>query len=118
LITVCPAAAAVGGVVHVTIENCTTVDPAAGLSEVAAASLSFLGPESWLGTNGGGGANVRFSPAIGSAQATATFVVPATYIGGNKTGGIYPKEKTTPGTDYTFATDPAGECTIHFTVTG
>ena len=107
-----------GGIVHVTFKNCATVDPAAGLPEMAAASLSFLGPESWLGTNGGGGANVRFSPAIGSTQATATFAIPATYTGGNTTGGAYPKDKTTPGTDYTFATDPAGECTIHFTVTG
>jgi hypothetical protein len=117
-ITVCPAAAPVGAVVHITIKDCTTVDPAAGLPEMAAASLSFLGPNSWLGTNGGGGANVPFSPRTGSTQATAAFTIPATYTGGNENGGAYPTLKTTPGTDYTFTTDPAGECTIHFTVTG
>lgn len=117
-ITICPAAAPVGAVVHITIKNCTTVDPAAGLPELAAASLAFLGPNSWLGTNGGGGANVPFSPRTGSTQATAAFTIPATYTGGNENGGAYPTLKTTPGTDYTFTTDPAGECTIHFTVTG
>ena len=85
---------------------------------MAAASLAFLGPNSWLGTNGGGGANVPFSPRTGSTQATAAFTIPATYTGGNENGGAYPTLKTTPGTDYTFTTDPAGECTIHFTVTG
>ena len=25
---------------------------------------------------------------------------------------------TKPGTDYTFTTDPAGGCTVHFTVAG
>jgi hypothetical protein len=117
-ITICPAAAPVGAVVHITIKNCTTVDPAAGLPEMAAASLSFLGPNSWLGTNGGGGANVPFSPRTGSTQATAAFTIPATYTGGNENGGAYPTLKTKPGTNYTFTTDPAGECTIHFTVTG
>jgi hypothetical protein len=117
-ITICPAAAPVGAVVHITIKDCTTVDPAAGLPEMAAASLSFLGPNSWLGTNGGGGANVPFSPRTGSTQATAAFTIPATYTGGNENGGAYPTLKTTPGTNYTFTTDPAGECTIHFTVTG
>ena len=93
------------------------MDPSAGLPETAAAGLFFLGPDSWLGTNGGGGANVPFSPRVGSTQATATFTIPATYTGGNENGGAYPTLKTTPGTGYVFATDPAGECTIHFTVT-
>lgn len=84
---------------------------------MAAASLSFLGPNSWLGTDGGGDANVAFSPRTGSTQATVAFTIPAAYTGGNENGGAYPTLKTTPGTDYTFTTDPAGECTIHFTVT-
>lgn len=116
-ITVCPAAAPVGAVVHVTIKGCTLVDPAAGLPEMAAVDLDFLGPASWLGTDGGGGANVSFSPRTGSTQATATFTIPATYTGGNENGGAYPTLKTTPGTGYSFETDPAGECNIHFTVT-
>ncbi|WP_169739902.1 hypothetical protein [Actinospica robiniae] len=116
-ITVCPAAAPVGAVVHLTIKGCARVDPAEGLPKMAAASVSFLGPGSWLGTNGGGGANVPFTPRTGSTQATATFTVPATYRGGNAKGGAYPTEKTKPGTDYTFSTDPSGWCNVHFTVT-
>lgn len=115
-ITVCPASAPVGGVVHITIKGCTMVNPAAGLPETAAAGLFFLGPDSWLGTNGGGGANVPFSPRTGSTRATATFTIPATYTGGNEHGGPYPTLRTTPGTGYEFATDPAGECMVHFTV--
>jgi hypothetical protein len=104
--------------VHVTIKNCAPVNPSAGLPEVAAASLSFLGPKSWLGTDGGGGANVPFTPRTGTTQATATFTIPATYTGGNENGGPYPTVKTTPGTSYVFTTEPAGECSVHFTVTG
>jgi len=115
-ITVCPASAPVGAVVHIAIKGCTTVDPAAGLPKMAAASLSFLGPDSWLGTDGGG-VNVPFSPKTGSTEATAAFTIPATYTGGNENGGAYPTLKTKPGTTYDFTTDPAGQCSIHFTVT-
>lgn len=115
-ITVCPAAAPVGGVVQITIQGCAPVDPSADLPEVAAADLQFLGPQSWLGTGGGGGAHVPFSPPTGSTKATATFTIPATYTGGNETSANYPTLTTTPGTDYTFTTDPAGECNVPFTV--
>lgn len=107
-----------GATVHVTIKGCATVNPAAGLPKVAAAALFFLGPNSWLGTDGGGGANVPFSPRAGTTQASATFTIPATYTGGNEKGFPYPTLRTTPGTGFEFATDPAGECTVHFTVTG
>lgn len=116
-ITVCPDATPVGGVVHVTIDNCATTDLGGPQPDIAAAELNFLGPGSWLGTNGGGGALVRFTPAQGSVRATAAFTIPATYQGGNE-NGPYPTVKTKPGTGYTFTTDPAGGCTIHFTVTG
>lgn len=115
-ITVCPAAASVGAVVHVTVKGCAQVDPAAGLPESAAAGVFFLGPKSWLGT-GGGGINVPFSPHTGSIRATAAFTIPATYVGGSESGGPYPILATKPGPGYEFATDPAGLCTIHFTVT-
>lgn len=112
-ITVCPAAGPVGSVVHVTIKGCAPVG--AGLPDVPAAGLFFLGPGSWLGTDGGGGANVPYSPRTGS-EATATFTVPATYTGGNQ-DGPYPTLTVTPGTGYEFITDPAGRCRIPFTVT-
>jgi hypothetical protein len=114
---VCPDAAPVGGVVHVTVKGCASVDPAAGLPELAAAALFFLGPDSWLGTDGGGGANVPLYPRTGSTEATATFTIPATYTGGNEKGGPYPTLTVTPGTHYNFVTDPAGECNVPFTVT-
>jgi hypothetical protein len=102
--------------VHITIKGCAPVDPTAGLPKTAAADLHFLGPGSWLGTDGGGGANVPFSPLTGSTEAAATFTVPATYVGGIEKPGPYPILSTSPGS-YVFATDPAGICTIHFTVT-
>lgn len=111
-ITVCPDAAPVGAVVHVTITGCAPTGP--GLPDVPAASLSFLGPDSWLGTNGGGGVNVKFAPQTGH-EATATFTIPATYTGGNE-NGPYPTLTTKPGRGYEFVTDPAGECGVHFTV--
>jgi hypothetical protein len=115
LITVCPGAAPVGAVVHLTIKNC-----GGGLPDVAAADLHFLGPASWLGTDGGGGATVPFAPRSGSTEATATFTIPATYTGGNEnlsSDSAYPTVETTPGTGYTFTTNPAGGCNVDFTVT-
>ena len=110
-ITVCPDAAPVGGVVHVTVKGCAPAAPAA--------ALVFLGPGSWLGTDGGGGANVTFYPRTGSAEAAATFTIPATYTGGNENekGGNYPTLTVKPGTSYDFVTDPAGGCNVPFTVT-
>lgn len=111
-ITVCPDAAPVGGVVHVTIAGCAPTG--SGLPDLPAAALAFLGPESWLGSNGGGGANVNFAPRTGH-EATATFTIPATYKGGNE-NGPYPTLTTKPGSGYRFITDPAGECSVPFTV--
>jgi hypothetical protein len=108
-ITVCPDQAPVGGTVHITIKGC------AGSEDFPAAGLYFLGPDSWLGTDGGGGKNVPYSPETGSREATAAFVIPASYTGGNE-NGPYPTLLTRPGR-YVFITDPAGECYVPFTVT-
>jgi hypothetical protein len=107
-ITVCPDAAPVGAAVHVTIAGCAPTS-----SDQPAAALFFLGPDSWLGTDGGGN-NVNFAPQTGY-RATATFTIPATNTGGNE-NGPYPTLTTKPGHGYEFATDPAGECSVHFTV--
>jgi hypothetical protein len=109
-ITVCPDQAPLGSTVQITIKGC------AGSEDLPAAGLFFLGPNSWLGTNGGGGRNVPYSPVTRSREATATFVIPATYTGGNEKGGSYPTLPTRPGR-YAFVTDPAGECNVPFTVT-
>lgn len=109
-ITVCPDQAPVGGTVHITIKGC------AGSEDFPAAGLYFIGPDSWIGTDGGGGKNVPYSPETGSREATATFVIPASYTGGNEKGGPYPTLLTQPGR-YVFVTDPAGECNVPFTVT-
>jgi hypothetical protein len=111
---VCPDADPVGSVVHVTIKGCAPTG--SGLPDLPAADLHFLGPKSWLGTNGGGGVNVPFSPTTGF-EATATFTIPATYTGSEE-NGTYPAVPVTPGTRYAFMTDPAGECSVPFTVTG
>jgi hypothetical protein len=58
---------------------------------------------------------VPYSPQTGP-QATATSTIPATYTGGNQ-HGPYPTPPVTPGTRYQFATDPAEECNVAFTVT-
>ncbi len=99
--------------VQVTIAGCAPTGP--GLPDVPAAALFFLGPGSWLGTDGGGGAPVNFAPQTGD-KATATFTIPATYTGGNENGPPYPTLATEPGSEYVFVTDPAGECNVHFTV--
>jgi hypothetical protein len=91
-ITVCPDAAPAGAVVHVTIAGCAPTGP--GLPDLPAAGLFFLGPDSWLGTNGAGGAYVRFAPQTGHL-ATATFTIPATYTGGNQ-NGPYPRWPRNP----------------------
>jgi hypothetical protein len=109
-IMVCPDEAPIDATVQVTIKGCT------GSLDRPAADLAFLWPKSWLGTGGGGGKNVPFSPATGSKEATPTFVIPATYTGGNEKPGPYPMLPTRPGS-YNFVTDPAGACNIPFTVT-
>jgi hypothetical protein len=58
---------------------------------------------------------VPYSPQTGH-HATATSTIPATYTGGNQ-HGAYPTLPVTPGAGYQFATDPAGECNVAFTVT-
>lgn len=114
-ITVCPASAPVGEAVRITIKGCIRFDRFTGLPEMPASDLFFLGPNSWQGADGGG-IEVPFSPRVGSVEASATFTVPPTYVGGDKKGAPYPTLKTEPGTGYEFATDPAGACKVHFTV--
>ena len=72
-ITVCPGRAPVGAVVHITLQGC-------GTPSQAASALVFLGPSSFIGS-GGGGDDVPFKP-VGGDRATATFKIPATYVGG------------------------------------
>jgi hypothetical protein len=115
-ITVCPASAPVGEAVRITIKGCIRFDRFTGLPEMPASDLFFLGPNSWLGSDGGG-IDVPFAPHSGSVEATATFTVPPTYVGGNEKGGPYPTLRTKAGTGYEFVTDPAGACKVHFTVT-
>ena len=107
-ITVCPDRAPVGGVVHITLQGCD-VPP------VAAAALEFLGPSSFIGSSGGG-AGVPFKTA-GGDRATATFTIPAAYIGGATGVSPNPTLPVRPGGHYAFATYPAAICDVPFTVT-
>jgi hypothetical protein len=107
-ITVCPGHAAVGAVVHVTLQGCDTPSQ-------AASTLVFLGPSSFIGS-GGGGNDVPFKP-VGGDRATATFRIPAIYVGGETGASPNPALPVRPGEHYEFATYPAGICRVAFTVT-
>jgi hypothetical protein len=108
-ITVCPGRAAVGAMVHVTLRGCNTPSR-------APAALVFLGPSSWVGS-GGGGNPVPFR-MVGSDRFTASFTVPATYVGGETGASPNPTLPVRPGDHYAFATYPAGICDVPLTVTG
>ena len=108
-ITVCPGRAAVGAVVHIALQNCNTPSR-------APAALVFLGPSSWIGS-GGGGNPVPFK-MVGGDRFTATFTIPATYVGGETGTFPNPTLPVRPGDHYAFATYPAGICDVPFTVTG
>ena len=108
-ITVCPGRAAVGAVVRITLQGCNTPSR-------APVALVFLGPSSWIGSGGGGGP-VPFK-MVGGGRFTASFTIPATYVGG-ETGAIpNPTLPVRPGDHYSFATYPVGICDVPFTVTG
>jgi hypothetical protein len=108
-ITVCPGRAAAGAVVHITLQGCNTPSR-------APAALVFLGPSSWIGS-GGAGNPVPFKMA-GGDRFTATFTIPATYVGGETGASPNPTLPVRPGDHYAFATYPAGICDVPFTVTG
>jgi hypothetical protein len=108
-ITVCPGRAAVGAVVHITLQGCNTPSR-------APAALVFLGPSSWVGS-GGGGNPVPFR-MVGSDRFTASFTIPATYVGGETGAAPNPALPVRPGDHYAFATYPAGICDVALTVTG
>ena len=94
-ITVCPGRAAVGAVVHITLQGCDTPTQAVSV-------LVFLGPSSFIGS-GGGGNDVPFKP-VGGDRATATFRIPATYVGGETGASPNSALPVRPGEHYAFAT--------------
>lgn len=108
LITVCPGRAAVGDVVHITLQGCDGPGR-------APAALVFLGPSSWVGS-GGAGNPVPFKPA-GGDRYTATYTIPAAYTGGVTGASPNPTLPVRPGDHYAFATYPAAMCDVPFTVT-
>jgi hypothetical protein len=108
-ITVCPARAPVGAVVRITVQGCNT-------SSQPPAALVFLGPSSFIGA-GGAGNSVPFK-RTGGDRFTATFTIPATYVGGEHGASPNPTLPVKPGSHYAFATYPAGWCYVPFTVTG
>jgi len=108
-ITVCPGRAPVGAVVRITLQGCN-------IPSQPPAALVFLGPSSFIGA-GGAGNEVPFKMA-GDGRFTATFTIPATYLGGESGASPNPTLPVRPGDHYAFATYPAGDCSVPFTVTG
>jgi hypothetical protein len=108
-ITVCPGRAPVGAVVRITLQGCN-------IPSRPPAALVFLGPSSWIGS-GGAGNPVPFKTA-GGDRFTATFTIPASYVGGETGASPNPILPVRPGDHYAFATYPAGICDVPFTVTG
>jgi hypothetical protein len=107
-IIVCPARAPVGAVVHITLQGCDAPPR-------VAVSLEFLGPTSFIGSSGGGD-GVPWKD-IGGDRATATFKIPRSYLGGELGTSPNPTLAVRPGDHYSFATYPAAECDVGFTVT-
>jgi hypothetical protein len=96
-------------VVRITLQGCNTPSR-------PPAALVFLGPSSFVGS-GGAGNPVPFK-MVGGDRATATFTIPATYVGGETGASPNPILPVGPGDHYAFATYPAGICDVPFTVTG
>jgi hypothetical protein len=82
-------------VVHITLRGCN-------IPSRPPAALVFLGPSSWIGS-GGAGNPVPFK-AAGGDRFTATFTIPATYIGGETGAAPNPTLPVRPGEHYGFAT--------------
>jgi hypothetical protein len=106
-LTVSPGSAAVGDTV--TITSRTTCG--AGASSQAA--LVFLGPLAYLGS-GGGGDGVTTTPA--GTGFSASYRIPSSYAGGEQTGASGLTLPVAPGSGYEFATYPAADCMVPFTV--
>jgi len=108
-IIVCPGHAPVGAMVHITLQGCNTPSR-------PPAAVVFLGPSSWIGS-GGGGNPVPFK-IFGGDRFTATFTIPASYVGGETGAFPNPTLPARPGGHYAFATYPAAICDVPFTVAG
>lgn len=93
---------------HIAIQGCDT--PAR-----AAASLDFLGPSSFIGSSGGG--DPVPNKLTGPDHATAAFRIPPTYVGGEPGTTPDPTLPVKPGDHFAFATYPAAQCDVGFTVT-
>ena len=74
-------------------------------------TLVFLGPAAHIGSSGGG--NPVPYRKVG-AGFTAIYRIPSTYTSG---GNVNRPIRVTPGSNYSFATYPAGLCGAPFTVT-
>jgi hypothetical protein len=108
---VCPGSASASTTVTI---SAPTLCGAASLDNL---TVVFLGPTSYVGA-GGGGDQVPTPYHAKGTGFEVTYPIPSSYYSGEQPGGKSPAPvAVTPGTGYSFATYPAGGCTVRFTVT-
>jgi hypothetical protein len=87
-----------------------------GAPNLRALTVVFLGPQAYVGSGGGGEEVPRPYRAVG-AGFEVSYRIPRTYVAGAQVGKSPTPVAVTPGAGYSFATYPAGGCTVRFTVT-
>lgn len=106
---VCPGAAPVGATVRISAPTLC------GAPDLRNLTVVFLGPQAYVGTGGGGNEVPKPYRAVGGGF-EVSFRLPRSYAAGAEDGKTSTSVAVTPGSGYSFATYPAGGCTVPFTV--
>lgn len=86
-----------------------------GASDLRNLTVVFLGPRAYVGSGGGGNEVPKPYRAVGKGF-EVSYRVPRSYVAGAEDGKRSRSFAVTPGAGYSFATYPAGGCTVRFTV--
>lgn len=106
---VCPGSAPTGATVRISAKALC------GAPYVRNLTIVFLGPKSYVGSGGGGNEVPRPYRAVGGGF-EVSYRIPRSYVTGAQGGTSPAPIAVTPGGGYSFATYPAGGCTVRFTV--
>lgn len=87
-----------------------------GAGSLGNLSVVFLGPQSYVGSGGGGNEVPKPYHPKGMGF-EVTYRIPSSYLSGEQPGKSPAPVAVTPGTGYSFGTYPAGGCTAPLTVT-